>query len=69
MNNYALITAGASGIGYELTKLFAGDGYNLRLVARNQSELDQVQQVLSANGIDVITLAKDLFIKEQVFEV
>lgn len=69
MKNYTLITGATSGIGYELAKLFAKDHHNLILVARDQSELDRVQQELSAQDISVITLAKDLFIKEQVFDV
>ena len=39
-NKYALITGATSGIGYELAKLFAKDGYNLVIVARDQAELD-----------------------------
>jgi len=38
---HALITGATSGIGYELSKLFAKDGYNLVLVARNEENLKQ----------------------------
>jgi uncharacterized protein len=58
---YALITGATSGIGYELAKLFAKDGYNLVLVARSQQDLDTTAAELRTNGITVTTFSKDLF--------
>ncbi len=57
----ALITGASSGIGQELTRLFAKDGYNLVLVGRNQESLEQ----LAANfhnqyGTQTTILIKDL---------
>ena len=66
-NKYALITGATEGIGYELAKLFAKDGYNLVIVARNQIELDAAADELTQYGIQVITSARDLFITEDVF--
>ncbi|GAB4029957.1 SDR family NAD(P)-dependent oxidoreductase [Spirosoma gilvum] len=69
-HHYALITGATSGIGYELAKLFANDQYNLVIVARSQSELDQTATELSQQyGIEVIPIAKDLFKREAPFEV
>ncbi|MDQ3279414.1 MAG: SDR family oxidoreductase [Bacteroidota bacterium] len=68
-NRYALITGGTNGIGYELAKLFAGDGYNLILVARTEEDLQQRKQELSQQfDVDVITIAKDLFQPHAAFE-
>jgi len=68
-NQYALITGGSAGIGYELAKLFAQDGYNLVLVARTQEDLDRVAQELSSQyGISAVTIAKDLFNPQAAFE-
>lgn len=64
---YALITGATEGIGYELAKLFAGDGYNLVLVARNQNELDSTALELKQHNIQVVTCARDLFIREEAF--
>jgi len=61
----ALITGGTSGIGKELAKLFAKDHYNLIIVARDQAELDSTAGELSASGIKVETIAKDLSDMEQ----
>lgn len=66
-NKYALITGATSGIGFELAKLFAADGYNLVIVSRHQNELDAKVAELEKNGIKVIPIAKDLFDPEEAF--
>lgn len=71
MNNnaYALVTGGTSGIGYELCKLLAEDGYNLIIVARDQNELDNVaDEIKNAYGVEAITIAKDLFERSNAFD-
>jgi hypothetical protein len=61
-NQYALITGATSGIGYELAKLFARDGYNLILVARNGELLQKTSDELKQQyGVEITPLAKDLF--------
>lgn len=59
---YALITGGTSGIGYEIARQFAKHGYNLVIVARKEERLADVQMEFSDQfGIDVITIEKNLF--------
>jgi short-subunit dehydrogenase len=66
----ALITGGTSGIGRELAKCFAQDHYNLVLVARSQDELTQTAAELQQQyGVQVTTIAKDLFQRDAPFEV
>lgn len=65
---YALITGATSGIGYELAKLFAADKYNLVIVSRNQQELDNKAAELKQHGIEVVTIAKDLFNRQEAFD-
>jgi short-subunit dehydrogenase len=66
---YALITGATSGIGFELAKIFAKEQYNLILVARNEQELNNCSNELKQNGIEVVTIAKDLFKREEAFAV
>jgi len=55
----ALITGASSGIGQELAKLFAQDGYNLVLVARSDDTLDRLAEVFKSNyGTQQITVIK-----------
>ena len=57
----ALITGASSGIGYELAKCFARDGYNLILVARDVQALARVSAGLQqADGVTVHTIVNDL---------
>jgi len=58
---YALITGATSGIGYELAKIFAQDGYNIIAVARTEEDLQRVSEEFRSFGSDVITISKDLF--------
>jgi short-subunit dehydrogenase len=58
---YVLITGATSGIGYELAKIFAGNGYDLILVARNSEELNRKEKEFKKQGVDVIAVSKNLF--------
>lgn len=57
----ALITGATSGIGYELTKLFAQNGFDLAIVARNMARLDKVSgEVQRGPNVTVQVIPKDL---------
>jgi short-subunit dehydrogenase len=61
MNEWALITGGSMGIGYELAKVFATNKFNLILVARNEARLKQIAEELRAqHGIEIKILVQDL---------
>jgi len=64
---FALITGASSGIGYELSKLFAQDGIHLVLVARQHTLLSQLaDQLRDKYKVDVIVIVKDLSSIEEV---
>lgn len=56
-----LITGASSGIGEELARLFAHDGHNLVVLARQEEKLKSLAAELSGKyGINVLVLAQDL---------
>ena len=57
----ALITGASSGIGQELAKLFAKDGYNLVLVARSTDVLNELGgRFWDEYGVETVVITKDL---------
>lgn len=60
----ALITGATSGIGHELAKLFAQNGYNLVIVGRDQNTLGETAAELEKNNVSVTTIVADLFDQE-----
>jgi uncharacterized protein len=64
---YVLVTGATSGIGLELAKLFARNGYNLVIAARDEKELIETAGTLESLGAQVVYLVKDLFDREQAF--
>jgi short-subunit dehydrogenase len=63
VKNYVLITGGTSGIGYELARCFAAQGYPLILVARSEEGLAEVAgELLQQYGVLVHRMAKDLMV-------
>jgi len=59
--NYVLITGASSGIGYELALLFAKNGHNLILVARQENKLLQLADDLKRNYlIEILITSLDL---------
>jgi len=67
-NEYAVVTGGTSGIGYELAKLLAKDGYNLIISARNVDDLEKISKELKQTyHVEVLVISKDLFDPENAF--
>lgn len=66
-NQFALITGATSGIGYELAKLFAKNGYDLVIVARDHEELKKKSDEFKNFGVNVISISKNLFLEEEAY--
>jgi hypothetical protein len=57
----ALVTGASGGIGYELARLLARDGYDLVLVARGGDKLNEMKQQYEGKaGVRVRVIVKDL---------
>ena len=61
-NKTVLITGASSGIGYELAKLFAKEGYDLILTARRLERLNHLKESIEAtiSDIKITTFTEDL---------
>ena len=55
MSKTALVTGASTGIGYELCRLLAKDGYALFMVARHGEKLEQVSGEMRASGSPAAT--------------
>ena len=60
-SKWAIVTGGSGGIGWELSRLLANDGYNLVLVAQDSTKLKKSAVILKNDfGISAIDIALDL---------
>jgi short-subunit dehydrogenase len=65
MDNYCLITGGASGLGEAFAKIFLEDGYNLLLVDKDLESLERVKAGLEQTGKgNVLIFHQDLSTEE-----
>lgn len=61
MRQTALITGASSGIGYELSQIFAKNQYHLVMVARRGDKLQEIQNFLTNKyQVNVIVISQDL---------
>jgi short-subunit dehydrogenase len=67
---FALITGASAGIGREFAQLYAAEGYDLVLVARDRDRLDTLaSEIRAKHQRTVYVVAKDLSEREAVVEI
>lgn len=68
----ALITGASEGIGYELTRIFAENGYDVVMVARSEEKMREMSEELEGEfGVSAQVIRKDLSVpgsSEEVYE-
>lgn len=70
INKTVLITGATQGIGYEISKLYAQDGFRLILLARNEKRLNDIRKEFKQKyDADVLILVKDLSKPDSAHEV
>lgn len=69
-NKTVLITGASKGIGYELAKLFAADGYDLVLIARSKELLYEIKENFETEyKSEVLVIVKDLSLPDSALEI
>lgn len=69
MRRNALVTGATSGIGYELARCLARDGYNLILIARNELTLNEIKKSFEQEfKVSVKILPRDLSLPNMALE-
>ena len=68
---WALVTGASSGIGRDMARYLYGLGYNLIIIARDLSKLEELKAELEQNNKkqEIIIIAKDLSSKENCIEI
>ncbi|NLP52486.1 SDR family oxidoreductase [Bacillus sp. RO1] len=67
MTKTAVITGASSGLGLDFVKLFANDGYNLVVIARNEEKLLEIKRDFP--NINVTVISKDLSKPDAIKEI
>ncbi len=62
----ALVTGGSRGLGLQIAKGLSEMGARIALAARKPAELAQAKSEFAAQGVDVLTVAHDLAVTEQM---
>jgi short-subunit dehydrogenase len=65
-NRVAIVTGASSGIGWELARQLAKEGYKLGIVARREQPLLDLAAVIASSGGTAIPLVADVGSREQV---
>jgi len=65
----ALVTGASSGIGYEIVKIFAREGYDVVVVARDVDRLEKLAEECRSFGAGATVIAKDLSVLSSAQEI